>query len=95
MYYRWCSDYAPVLRERWFGHLALPVRYLVSYMIQRNRRKNLWGYGIGRHSEQEVYGIGGRDLLAVSEILGQKSFLFGENPCLADVALFAFIAGFI
>ncbi|XP_078383184.1 failed axon connections homolog isoform X1 [Oculina patagonica] len=95
VYYRWCSDYAPVLRERWFGHLAFPVKYLVFHMIQRSCRKNMWGHGIGRHSEQEVYGIGEKDLLAVSEILGQKKFLFGEKPCLADAALFAFIAAFI
>ena len=31
-------------------------------------------------------------MLAVSAILGQKKFLFGEKPCLADVAIFAFIA---
>lgn len=31
-------------------------------------------------------------MLAVSAILGQKKFLFGEKPCLADVAVFAFIA---
>ena len=47
---------------------------------------------MGRHSEQELYGIAQRDLIAVSEILGQKIFLFGDKPCLADVALFAFIA---
>ena len=47
---------------------------------------------MGRHSEQELYGIAQRDLLAVSEILGQKKFLFGDKPCLADAALFAFIA---
>ncbi|KAL9961715.1 hypothetical protein ACROYT_G030714 [Oculina patagonica] len=94
VYYRWCSDYAPVIREKWFGHLAFPVRYLLFYWLQRKARKYLWSHGIGRHSEQELYGIGEKDLLAVSEILGQKKFLFGEKPCLADLALFAFIAAF-
>ena len=55
----------------------------------------MWSHGIGRHSEQDVFGIAERDLLAVSEILGQKKFLFGEKPCLADAALFGFVAGFI
>ena len=40
-----------------------------------------------------MYGISERDLLAVSEILGEKKFLFGEKPCLADASLFAFVAG--
>ncbi|KAL9961719.1 hypothetical protein ACROYT_G030719 [Oculina patagonica] len=94
VYYRWCSDYAPVIREKWFGDVPFPVRHLLFYLMQRHIRKDLWSHGIGRHSEQELYRIGEKDLLAVSEILGHKKFLFGEKPCLADAALFAFIAAF-
>ena len=62
-------------------------------MMKTKARRVLWSHGIGRHSEEELYGIAERDLLAVSAILGQKKFLFGEKPCLADVAVFAFITG--
>ena len=92
MYYRWCSDYAPLFREKLFSHLVAPVKCLVFYMLQRKIRKNLWAHGIGRHTEQELFNIAERDLLAASDILGQKKFLFGEKPCLADAALFAFVA---
>ena len=60
-------------------------------MINRRVRSDLWSHGIGRHSEQDLFGIAERDLLAVSAILGQKKFLFAEKPCLADAAVFAFI----
>ncbi|CAH3123258.1 unnamed protein product [Porites lobata] len=93
VYYRWLSDFAPRMREKLFGQLFLPLKYLVFYMIKRKVWKDLWSHGIGRHTEQEIYGIAERDLLAVSEILGQKKFLFGDKPCLADAGLFAFIAG--
>ena len=92
MYYRWCTDYAEHMERAFFGHLVLPLRYLACYMIKRRVRSDLWSHGIGRHSEQDLYGIAERDLLAVSAILGEKKFLFGEKPCLADVAVFAFIA---
>ena len=71
----------------------MPIKYLLYYMFQRRFKKDLWSHGMGRHSEQELYGIAERDLLAVSEILGQKKFLFGEKPCLADAAVFAFVCG--
>ena len=93
VYYRWLFDFAPRMREKLFGQLFLPLKYLVFYMIKRKVWKDLWSHGIGRHAEQEIYGIAERDLLAVSEILGQKKFLFGDKPCLADAGLFAFIAG--
>lgn len=91
MYYRWCTDYAEHMEKAFFGHLILPLRYLACSMVKKTVRSDLWSHGIGRHSEQELYGITERDLLAVSAILGQKKFLFGEKPCLADVAAFAFI----
>ena len=62
-------------------------------MMKTKARRVLWSHGIGRHSDEELYGIAERDLLAVSAILGQKKFLFGEKPCLADAAVFAFIIG--
>ena len=53
----------------------------------------LWSHGMGRHTEQEIFEIAVKDLVAVSEILGPKKFLFGDKPCLADASLFAFIVG--
>ncbi|KAL9961677.1 hypothetical protein ACROYT_G030670 [Oculina patagonica] len=96
VYCRWLSDYGAGIRKKLFaklfGHIFFPLKHLVVYRIKRKIRRHLWSQGIGRHSEQGLYGIAERDLLAVSEILGQKKFLFGEKPCLADVSLFAFIA---
>lgn len=96
VYCRWLSDYGAGIRKKLFsklfGHLFFPLKHLIAYRIKSKIRRDLWSHGMGRHSEQDLYGIAERDLLAVSEILGQKKFLFGEKPCLADVALFAFIA---
>ena len=99
MYTRWRSDYGKSSREKVVSillrSLDFPMKYLVSdpYGIQRKLKNYLWSHGIGRHTEQELYGIAERDLLAVSELLGPKKLLFGDKPCLADAALFAFIAG--
>jgi len=90
-YTRYLSKYGAGSREKVFGHLSLPKRYLGFFLYRRRRKNDLWSHGIGRHTEQELYGIAERDLLAVSEILGEKKFLFGDKPCLADAAVFAFI----
>ncbi len=36
-----------------------------------------------------------RDLKAASDILGSQPYLFGEQPCLADATLFAFVNCFV
>ncbi|XP_068705905.1 failed axon connections homolog [Montipora foliosa] len=93
VHYRFFSDFALGMREKLFGHLFPPLKHLVFYMVRRKVQKDMWNNGMGRFTEEEIYDIAERDLLAVSEILGLKNFLFGDKPCLADAALFAFIAG--
>ena len=97
VYYRWISPvHAAIFRDTmalkgfWF-----PIRFFIFRSLQRKIRGYLHGHGIGRHSEQDIYDIGERDLRAFSEILGNKEFLFGSKPCLADAALFALVTSFL
>jgi glutathione S-transferase len=64
-------------------------------MTQRRVKGGLYGHGIGRHSEKEIYGIAERDLRAVSAYLGKKKFLFWNQPSLVDAVLFALVGNFI
>ena len=89
----WLSDYGKEYRERALGRLFQPLKYLVLYRTQKKFKNMLWYHGMGRHTEQEIFEIAEKDLVAVSEILGPKKFLFGDKPCLADASLFAFIVG--
>ncbi|KAJ7388674.1 hypothetical protein OS493_036390 [Desmophyllum pertusum] len=92
MYYRFSSEFAIKYMPGFlFGNRVLPLRYLLFYMVRREVMSQLWSYEISRHPAQDLYEIAQRDLIAVSAILGQKKFLFGEKPCVADAALFAFI----
>ena len=75
--------------------LPLALRAAVHWRFQKKVKGYLQGHGIGRHSEKELYSIAEKDLRAVSAILGQKEFLFGDKPCLADAALFALVSNFI
>jgi len=64
-------------------------------LFKRGTVKASHGHGIGRHSEEEVKKIGLADLKAFSEYLGNKPFLFGEKPSIADASLFGFLAEII
>ncbi|KAL9961664.1 hypothetical protein ACROYT_G030656 [Oculina patagonica] len=72
VYCRWLSDCGADIREKLFaklfGHLFFSLKHLVVYRIKCKIRRDLCSQGIDRHSEQDLYGITERDLLAVSEI---------------------------
>eukprot|EP00058_Branchiostoma_floridae_P005815 XP_002591303.1 hypothetical protein BRAFLDRAFT_76753 [Branchiostoma floridae] len=55
-------------------------------------KKNMWAHGIGRHSDDELEAIVKKDLRALSDFLGSKLYLMGDEPTEADAAVFGFLA---
>ena len=102
-----CEDhlYWAVLHARWmieanfdagprkfFDAVPAPIRPLVVAMVKRQVRRNLWGHGLGRHTDEEVALLAAHDLGAIANFLGDKPYLMGGRPCGADASVFAFVA---
>ena len=62
-------------------------------MVRRKVRRNLFGQGLGRHTNDEISKLAAQDLTAIATYLGKKPFLMGEQPCAADASIYAFVAG--
>jgi glutathione S-transferase len=56
-------------------------------------RQTLYSHGLGRHREEEIVELGNRSIAALSALLDDKPYLFGDMPCGADATAFAFAAG--
>jgi glutathione S-transferase len=54
--------------------------------------QNLHGQGFGRHRVEEVGDLAGRSFSALSALLGERPFLFGETPSGVDATAFAMVA---
>lgn len=97
MWLRWGTDepFAHVAAE-FRNFLPGPTRLLLP-LIKGKVRKMLVGQGIGRHRPEDIVAFAKSDLSSVSEILGDKPFLFGDTPSTADCTLYGFLcasAGF-
>lgn len=57
--------------------------------------KDAFGQGYGRHSKEEVYDIGIKDLNAFEAFIGGKKFLMGERVCNEDASIFGVLAQLI
>jgi len=54
--------------------------------------KKVRAHGIGVHKPEEIEEFGQNDLKVLSDLLGDKSFFFGETPSTLDVVAFANLA---
>ena len=59
--------------------------------IRFSLRKQGFLQGIARHSREEVYALGIKDLQAISHWLGDKPYFFGEKLSYIDASVFAFM----
>lgn len=73
----------------------LPVGLLkVFYRFSFRRRglKKVRATGIGVHTPEEIVQMGQDDLKVLQDMLGDKTFFFGDEPTLLDVVVFSNIA---
>ncbi|XP_061192852.1 failed axon connections homolog [Saccostrea echinata] len=83
------KDNIPVLKS------SAPLKgagfWLYYWFVRRAIRSATWGHGIGRHSVEEVWGIGQADIEALSNYLGDKKYFMGDDPSEIDCSLFGML----
>ena len=90
---RWVDDAGWALtRQAFFGAMPLPLRWLVPPLARRGIKAELRGHGMGRHGADEIHAIAARDLSAVADFLGDKTFFLDAQPRSIDTVAFAFLA---
>jgi glutathione S-transferase len=88
LYQRWVPDegYRATAAEfaKFVPKIAIPF-------VRRMQRKKLYEQGTGRHTFDEVMAMGIADWDAIAGTLGDKPFLLGDKPRIADAGVYAFL----
>ena len=96
VYSRWIDEPGfSKVREAFFAKLPAPLRLVIPHFARRGIRAQLHGHGMGRHSREEIYAIGCRDLTALADFLGDKPYFLGAQPTSLDASAYAFLANLL
>ncbi len=96
VYSRWLEPALwPQIRAEFFAALPLPLRGLVSLLVRRGIRRQLWQQGMGRHQAEEVYGFGVADLRALATQLGDREYFHGDRPTRIDACVLSHTANIL
>jgi glutathione S-transferase len=71
--------------------LPIPLRWIVPPLFKRAFQKQLHARGMGRHDEEVIVAQGKADLDALSQLLGDKPYLLGDQPSSFDACVFGFL----
>ena len=85
---RWAEDDNwPFIRTTFFSDIPAPIRGLVTHFIRKQAIANLKGQGLGLFTPEQRFDRVRRDIIAVQELLGDKPYLFGDEPKAADFSV--------
>ncbi len=99
-----CEDqlYWVIVQQRWmdddnfergpahfFKTIPAPLRAFIVWMIRKKVRRNLFGQGFGRFTEDEGRAIAARAFQSIADLLSTQAYLGGDTPCGSDASLFA------
>ena len=89
---RWCEDeHWPTTRAGFFDPLGFPMGQVVGTMIRRRVKANAHAQGTARLTPEERSAASIADWNAVSEVLGDKPYLLGDEPHSVDCTVYGFL----
>jgi glutathione S-transferase len=96
VYSRWLDPAGwPAVSAAFFEPLPWVVRPLGRRIARRRVRGMLHAQGIGRHSHDEIYEFGRRDLDAIATFLGERPFFAGDQLTTIDAVAYGFLANIL
>lgn len=96
VYSRWVKeDTWPLVNEMFFGNMPAPLKWFLPNIIRKDVVKTLKRQGFGRHSEAELMVKADEQFSALSELLGEKQYFFGEQPSSFDADAYSALCEFI
>lgn len=89
---RWADDAGWAVSKSFFDDIPAALRWAVVPIIRKKVIASAHAQGTGRHSRDEIYELGKRDLRAFSTLLGDSKFVFGDRVRTIDCTTYAFVA---
>jgi glutathione S-transferase len=80
-----------------FGRYGYPPSEVetVAAQVRERIRSALHGHGLGRHTKEEIYGLGNADLSALSAYLEDRPYFLGEEPTSLDATAYGFLTNIL
>lgn len=90
---RWMREESwPIVKRELFAKLPFPMRAIVPHVVRKGVKESLFKHGMGRHTDDEIHEIARKSLTSFSDLLGDKPYVFGDQPCSLDATLYGFLA---
>lgn len=96
IYMRWAPEKnAKIIKNTFFATIPKLIRGFLFRRIRRYMLQSIRLQGISRHSVEEICSLAKEDIQALSVLLGNNTYFFGDAPSTLDAVAYAYLASII
>ena len=97
VYARWGKKDAnwEATKQAVFGGLPPLLRAVIPNIARKQVLKQIYGHGMGRHTEEEIYHLGKKDIRVLSDVLADKPYFMGDKPTSLDASAFGLLVNLL
>lgn len=92
---RWADDVGWAVSKSFFDDIPAAVRWAIVPIVRKKVIASAHAQGTGRHSRDEIYEMGKRDIRAFATLLGDSPYVLGDRIRTIDCTAYAFIANIL
>lgn len=93
VYDRWLREENwPILKGTVLGSIPSALRMVLAPIARRGVKKQLNVQGIGEHSPEEIAAIAGKDIAALSGLLGEQDWFCADRVSMVDATVYSLLA---
>ncbi|XP_043921752.1 failed axon connections homolog isoform X2 [Protopterus annectens] len=74
------------------GPLSDLLKWILCHLTKGIVKREMYGHGIGRFSEEELYRLMEKDMRTLAVLLGDKKYIMGPKPSTIDATVFGHLA---
>lgn len=97
MYVRWGHKDANWEKNKQaiFESLPTVLRNIIPNIVRKQILKQIHGHGMGRHTEEEIFQLGEKDLKTLCDFLADKPYFMGDKPTMLDASAFGLLVNIL
>ncbi|XP_015212077.2 failed axon connections homolog isoform X2 [Lepisosteus oculatus] len=74
------------------GPLSDLLKWILSHLTRGIVKREMYGHGIGRFSQEEIYALMEKDMRTLATLLGDKKYIMGPKLSSVDATVFGHLA---
>lgn len=96
VYSRWIDEPSfQAMKQQLTRKMPIPIKYIAPIVVRKKVHKRMANIGLFDFSSEQIHELLDKNLSALSQVLSDKTYFFGDQPSLLDAVAYGTLSQFM